>query len=333
MISIVLPFRNAEATIRATLSSIRQQSFTGYEVIAIDDHSTDGSASIVREWPDNRLKLVENPGNGLVDALNHGIRIARFDYIARIDADDLMRTHRLARQYEMLHSDATWDLIGSRVSLFPQPLIGAGYREYIRWQNQLITETDIQLQRFVESPLAHPSVMFRKQSVIDAGGYRQGDFPEDYELWLRMIDKGMRLGKCHEVLLDWRESATRLSRNHPAYCRSAFDRLRAEYLDRLTVLRHREVVYWGAGRKTRLRAKHLIERGIQPCRWIDIDPRKIGNQIAGVAVEPPEYLQTKAKQAKPFVLVYVTNHGARELIQRQLEMDGYQMGLDYLAVG
>jgi hypothetical protein len=250
-----------------------------------------------------------------------------------MDADDLMRSSRLSQQFEKLHHNHSIDLVGSRVSLFPQSKVAAGYREYVRWQNQVITDSEIRLQRFVESPLAHPSVMFRKKSVMGVGGYRHGNFPEDYELWLRMLENGMRLEKCPEVLLDWRESETRLSRNHPAYHRSAFDRLRAEYLSRLAVLQQRNVVYWGAGRKTRLRARYLVDRGIKPSRWIDIDPRKIGNKLSGIAVEAPNYLQRMSRQDKPFVLVYVTNHGARELIQRQLESFGYQMGEDYLSVG
>jgi len=333
MISVLLPFHNAGETIQATLASIRQQSYSQFEVIAIDDHSTDRSSDLVRQWPDNRVRLIKNRGQGLVDALNQGLSTARFGCIARMDADDLMRSCRLSRQFEMLHRDRSIDLVGSRVSLFPQSKIAQGYREYVRWQNQVITESEIRLQRFVESPLAHPSVMFRKKSVQDAGGYRHGDFPEDYELWLRMLDIGMRLEKCPEFLLDWRESETRLSRNHPAYHRSAFDRLRAEYLSRLSLLQQRNVVYWGAGRKTRLRAKNLIDRGVKPNRWIDIDPRKIGNKVSGIAVEAPDYLQRLPDQIKPFVLVYVTNHGARELIQHQLESFGYRMGKDYLSVG
>ncbi len=333
MISILLPFRNAETTIRPCLASISNQTLSHFEMLAVNDHSSDRTQEIIEGWPDSRIQLLNNPGKGLVDALNYGLRMARYPLIARMDADDLMRTSRLMRQFEMLqdHSDLT--VIGSRVALFPRTLVAKGYQEYIRWQNSLTSHQSLLNQRFVESPLAHPSVMFRKQVILDAGGYRSGDFPEDYELWLRLLQAGHKFGKHTDILLDWRESDNRLSKNHAMYRRPAFDRLRANYLEKLTTLSRRPVAYWGAGRKTRLRAQRLVEKGIKPWVWIDIDPKKIGNQIQQIPVTSPDILLNHDQPVKPFVLVYVTNHGARDLIQQELESYGYMAGEDYLAVG
>jgi glycosyltransferase involved in cell wall biosynthesis len=333
MISILLPFRNADTTVLGCLASIQQQSFRRFELLAIDDHCTDQTRDLISNWPDPRLRLLDNPGDGIVDALNFGIRQARYPLLARMDADDLMRSDRLETQFGLLRSRHDIDLVSSRVALFPKQQIATGYREYERWQNRLLSHEDIVAERFVESPLAHPSVMFRRGAIENLGGYRKGDFPEDYELWLRAIDCGLKTAKCDSVLIDWRESNGRLSRTHPAYRRQAFDRLRAKYLAHLPVLRRRPVAFWGAGRKTRLRARNLIDLGIQPLAWIDIDPKKIGNRIKGVPVHAPGFLRWSAHKTKPFVLVYVTNHGARELIQAQLDELGYQIAQDFLAVG
>lgn len=333
MISILLPFRNADATVLGCLASILQQRFRSFELLAIDDHCTDRTRDFIGNWPDSRLRLIDNPGEGIVDALNFGIRQARYPLLARMDADDLMRSERLETQFKFLRARPDIDLVGSRVNLFPREHIAKGYREYERWQNRLLSHEDIVAERFVESPLAHPSVMFRRAAIENLGGYRKGDFPEDYELWLRAINHGLKIAKCDSVLIDWRESDGRLSRTHPAYRRQAFDRLRANYLAHLPVLEQRPVAFWGAGRKTRLRAKNLIDLGIQPWAWIDIDPKKIGNRINGVPVNAPNFLCRSAHKTKPFVLVYVTNHGARELIQRELHQMGYQIAQDFLAVG
>jgi hypothetical protein len=163
------------------------------------------------------------------------------------------------------------------------------------------------------------------------GGYADGPFPEDYELWLRMHHAGLRMAKLARVLLLWRERDDRASRVDPRYAREAFDQLRARFLARDWRLRGgRDLVIWGAGRKTRLRARHLIEQGIRPHAWIDIDPRKIGHRVWELPVHPPEWLN---RQPRPFVLVYVTTHGARDLIAGWLAQWGYQVGEDYLAVG
>lgn len=330
-ISVLLPFRDAARTLDECLESIQAQTFHCFELLAVDDHSEDESVEILRARHDPRCRLLPNPGRGLVDALNTGLRAARAPLIARMDADDIMHPERLALQHRHFADQPKLDLSASQVELFPRALIGNGYREYVRWQNALLTNAELSDNRYVESPFAHPTVMFRRDAVAGLGGYRQGDFPEDYDLWLRMFRAGCRMEKLPRVLLRWRESPQRLSRRDRAYRRAAFNQLRAEYLSRdprLTL--GRELAYWGAGRKTRRRAGLLVERGHEPIAWVDIDPKKIGNRIAGVPVVSPAWL---ARKPRPLVLVYVTNHGARDRIALELESLGYRRGVDYLAVG
>ena len=200
------------------------------------------------------------------------------------------------------------------------------------WQNACLSARDIAEELYVEAPFAHPSVMFRAARVRALGGYRQGPFPEDYELWLRLHRAGHLMAKLPQVLLHWRDSAQRTSRVDPRYSREAFDRLRAEYLARDPRLRSRRdhFVIWGAGRRTRKRCAELLARGLQPRAWIDVDPRKIGNRVAGAPVLTADCLE---KAPHPFVLSWVRNHGARGLIARRLESMGYRRGHDYLMVG
>jgi len=167
---------------------------------------------------------------------------------------------------------------------------------------------------------------------IAAGGYRDGDFPEDYELWLRLHAAGEVLAKLPQTLLHWRDGPGRLSRTDLRYARIAFDRLRAGYLardPRLLAARSRLVI-WGAGRRTRRRGAHLLGHGFRPRAWIDIDPRKIGNRLAGVPVVDPSWLR---RRPRPFVLSYVASHGARPCIEAELSRLGYRKGEDYLHVG
>jgi glycosyltransferase involved in cell wall biosynthesis len=274
---------------------------------------------------------LENPGRGLVAALNYGLSQARAPLVARMDADDRMHPERLQLQADYLARHPGIALVGSKVRLFPERRIAAGYREYARWQNRCVESDDIADEIYVESPLAHPSVMFRRSIVLAAGAYRHGDFPEDYEMWLRLHHLGHRMAKVPRVLLGWREREDRTSRVDNRYRRDAFNRLRADYLARDARLQQpRPLVMWGAGRKTRQRSNLLIDRGFHPQAWIDIDPRKIGRPLHGVPVMPPDWLE---RRDRPFVLCYVTNHGARELIAGQLHAMGYNRGRDYLMVG
>jgi glycosyltransferase involved in cell wall biosynthesis len=333
-LSILLPFRNVASTLDECLDSIQEQSFPDFELLAVDDHSIDESAQIIRlrSSGDHRIRLFRNPGNGLVDALNHGMASISAPLIARMDGDDRMHPERLALQHAFLQQHEEVALVGSRVRLFPEEEIRAGYREYLRWQNSRIEPAEIADDIYVESPFVHPTVMFRKEVILGMGGYRAGLFPEDYDLWLRLFQGGQTMAKLPHTLLDWREDPERLSRIDERCSRDSFDRLRAHYLatDPRMVSGKRDFVIWGAGRKTRKRCRHLLEKGFRPSAWIDIDPNKIGNRLESVPVVSPDWLQ---REQRPLVLVYVANHGAKELIAKELEEMGYSRGKDYLLVG
>jgi glycosyltransferase involved in cell wall biosynthesis len=331
--TVLLPVRDAADTLPECLESIRRQTLSAFELLVVDDGSSDASPELVRALAreDPRVRLLRPGRVGLVQALNAGIREARAPLLARMDADDLMHPDRLRLQADYLRRHPEVALVGSRVALFPEEKIGAGYREYVRWQNGCLTPEEIAANLYVESPLAHPSVMLRRSVLLRLGGYAEGPFPEDYELWLRMHHAGCRMAKLPETLLFWREREARTSRVDPRYARAAFDRLRALYLARDPRLRPgREVVVWGAGKQTRRRARLLVERGVRPSAWIDIDPRKIGNRVQGLPVHPPGWLD---REPRPFVLVYVTSHGARDQIGERLRGWGYRPGEDFLAVG
>lgn len=334
LVSVLLPFHNAAETMADCIDSVLAQTLTDFEIVTVNDFSSDTSLQILQAYSDDRIRIINNEHRGLVSALNTGLGCCRAPLVARMDADDIMYPDRLVKQYEYMRQHHDVVLLATRARKFPEATIRNGYREYMRWQNSVISNEDIHNQIYIESPFAHPSVMFRRDSVIAAGAYRHGAFPEDYELWLRLLHMGHRMEKLAEVLLDWRESDYRHSRVSDNYSRNAFDRIRAQYLSQDTRIHNQPIAFWGAGRKTRQRARHLMDKGFEPAVWIDIDPKKIGNRINGVEVVEPAWLEQSINdEDKPFVLNYVTNHGARDIARNYLQRIGYVMGKDYLEVG
>lgn len=335
-----MPVFNAEHTLRACLESIFAQTVQDYEVIAVDDFSTDNSAEVMQSYKDTRIRLINNKSKGIVSALNTGLGYCQSDIVARMDADDVMYPERLEKQLDVLQTEPSITLCATQARKFPEEIVRAGYVEYMRWQNACLTKRDIANEIYIESPFAHPTVMFRKQRVLDLGGYKDGEFPEDYELWLRLFHAGEHMMKLEEVLLDWRESETRLSRTSSRYSEDAFEKLRAKYLAKDKRLQDREIVFWGAGRKTRQRAQYLIDHGVSPGAWIDIDKNKVGKEYQGAMTVLPDWLLSNKKLSdnksrfheKPFVLNYVRNHGVRDMCRRYLDETGYVMGEDYLDV-
>jgi glycosyltransferase involved in cell wall biosynthesis len=333
-VSVLLPFRDASDTLPAAVVSLQAQTWGDFEVLCIDDQSSDAGSEQLRRQVDGdpRFRLISNPGQGLVAALNAGLTLARFELVARMDADDLMHPRRIELQRARMLQEPDIAVLGSRIEAFAQAGLSEGFRMYIDWQNSCVSSSAIADDIYLEAPLVHPSVMLRRSIIQSAGGYRHGDFPEDYELWLRLNRLGHRLLKLPEPLLQWRDGPARLSRTDTRYRRDAFDALRARYLaeDARVLTASRRLAIWGAGRRTRRRATRLLEHGFQPIAWIDIDPDKIGNRIGDAPVVSPEWLR---RRPRPFVLSYVAVHGARARIDAELARLGYRKGRDYLHVG
>lgn len=331
LISIVMPYKNSATTLIECIKSIVAQKMSQFELIAVNDGSTDNSLAILSTLNDDRIQLVENPGSGIVDALNFGISIAKTRWIARMDADDIMSPDRLQKQWQYLQHNRDVKCIGSRVQLFPEENIANGMRNYIKWQNNQLTHHQIITGLLQESTLTHPSVLVEKKSLLSVHGYRQGDFPEDYDLWLRLADSNIKFGKVDASLLLWREHNEKLTRTDRRYSLDAFNSLRVEYLlSRKDILQARRVVIWGAGRKTRKRVDVAVSRGLVIDAWVDIDPKKIAQRIDGLPVLNPSMLTPKTGTV---ILVYVNSHGAKPKIDKFLINKGFEYGQDYFHVG
>ena len=335
LVSVLLPVRNGAVTLVRAIASIRAQTLTEWELVVVDDGSTDGTGELlaVATQEDARIRVLRQPALGLVAALNAGLAAAHGEFIARMDADDECHPERLARQAAWLQAQPELGVVSCLVEFGGDRAARAGYALHVDWLNSLADAGEIALNRFVESPLAHPSVMFRRELVEKHGGYRTGDFPEDYELWLRWLDAGVAMAKVPERLLTWHDGPGRLSRIDPRYEPNAFFRIKAEYVAKEVrrILSGRggsEVWVWGAGRHTRKRAAALEAHGLHIAGYIDIDAKKTGRSIGGVPVITAGNLPPPGER---FILAYVSKRGAREYIRGQLGLRNYIEGRDFLA--
>lgn len=329
-VSVILPARDAAATLPSALDSLRAQTLRGIEIVVIDDGSSDATPEIAHRAArdDPRVIVVSCGGRGIVAALERGIAMCRAPLVARMDADDVSLPERFALQKGLLDARPDIGLVGCRVAFGGERSANRGYALHVDWVNGLLEPEAIALHRFIESPFAHPSVMFRRELVGRHGGYRHGPFPEDYELWLRWLDEGVRMAKVPETLLVWNDPSGRLSRVDPRYSKEAFFRLKAEYLARWLARhnpRHPEITTWGAGRLARRRAEMLLPHGIRIARHVDIAPRLVGRNVAGRPVVGPDEIPPE-----DFVVALVASRGARELIRARLEASGRVMGKDFL---
>jgi hypothetical protein len=247
-----------------------------------------------------------------------------------MDADDVAHPERLSRQAARLTADEGTDVLGCRVRLVGDAGSGnAGMRAYVEWLNTLIEHEAIVRDLFVESPLAHPSVMMRTAALRVLGGYRSFDGPEDYDLWLRAHARGLRFAKDPEVLLDWRDRSDRLTRRDPRYAPARFRALKLAALEQGPLRRPRPVVVWGAGPIGKTWARALVAGGHDLAALVDVDPRKIGGVVHGAPVVPVE---SAARFPGALHLAAVGQPGARERIRRAAADLGLADGRDLVAV-
>lgn len=226
-VSIVLPVYNAQDYINESIYSILNQTFTNFELIIIDDGSTDKSYEIINSFDDPRIKILKHERNlGLIKSLNEGIRLSSGELIARMDADDISQPKRLEKQVNFLKSNhnigvcSTWYEVMAR-------------KKYIKRD-----ETDpekVKSLLLYYCPLAHPTVMFKK-SIIEKVNYYSTDYPhaEDYELWIRLIEI-TNIANIPEVLFRYRPHDNQVSNKFKSVQNNSIMRAQNNLLKRIGI--------------------------------------------------------------------------------------------------
>lgn len=334
-ISILLPVYNAAPFLSQCLESLGRQTFADYEIVAVDDGSTDDSASLLLRAAsqDSRLRVYRSPHRGLIETLNDGLDRCGGQYVARMDADDIAHPRRLELQVAALEAPGAPDIVSSLVAHFPRQTLGEGFRIYEEWLNRLVDHDDIFRERFIESPLPHPSVMARREDLASIGGYRDMGWPEDYDLWLRLAASGKTFGKVPRTLYLWRHHENRLTRTDSRYSVERFLTCKAHHLVEGPLAGSVPVLVWGAGQTGRRLSKHLRRFGAALQAFIDIDKRKIGKTLRGLPIYSSESLpKLLSIEDHAVVLAAVSSRGARALIRQQLTSLGLQEGRQFWCV-
>lgn len=329
-VSVLMPVRNEQRHLPAALASLQRQTLRDWELVAVDDGSTDQTAQILAAAArrDRRIRVLNRKPTGLVRALNAGLAACRSDLVARLDGDDICHPQRLERQVQALENSAETLLVASRVRHFPRPRLQAGMRAYEQWQNALLQDGDIRRDLFVESPFAHPSVLYRRRAVLAVGGYRDLGWAEDYDLWLRLAETPGRFLRLPETLLFWRDRPERLTRTGAHCSAAAFRACKIHHLQATALAGVTEVTLWGAGMEGKAWRQVLRASGIAVRRWVEVDRRKIGQTIHDAPVVPIEEL----RPGKGPVLVTIGARGARCQVRQWAAHRGLRETRDFWCV-
>jgi len=329
-ISVILPFYNAATTLERAIQSIISQSFTDFEFILVNNNSTDTSEEIVQKFvvADKRVKLIHEKKQGVMFASNAGWNISNGEYTARMDADDWSHPDRLKLQSEFLDLNPEYGVVASLVKHIGHSEFTGGMERFVEWSNSIVSYKEILNNRFIELPIVNPTAMWRREVAMKYGMYLSGSFPEDYEMWLRWLENGVKICKLDKVLLHWYDSDNRLTRTDSIYSDNSFYKIKTKYLAKWLKTNnpfYPKVAVWGASKISRRRARLLESHGIEICCYIDT---KKGRQLDHKIY----YYKDIPLPEEIFVLTYIKQIEHREEIREFLPQKGFEEGKNFLLV-
>ena len=334
-VSVLLPFFNAAPTLNIAVESIVHQTFGDWELLLIDNGSTDDGPLLAEKWTelDGRIRLTSCSERGIAHALNHGLNFIESPYIARMDADDWSHSSRLEKQIDYLDQHPEIGVVSCQTTFQSTSPKSEGYEHFLHWQNSIITPEEHTIHRFKESPVAHPTVMFRRALIDQLGSYSTEPIPEDYELWMRWMEAGVQFAKIPEELLTWYDDVSRLSRTHPNYSEEAFFKVKGQYLARW-MERHvgpdgyreaKKVVASGTSKECRQRAHWLMEQGVQIDYLTDI----VQKSPKGFEFLPYQEIGSPEEY---FVLNLIGKRGVNEEVENYFNRTGFLLGESFLSL-
>lgn len=317
MVSIIMPVKNTESYLEECMNSILAQTYEDWELIAIDDGSSDATPAILQDFAtrDNRMTVLQSPGNGIIDALQHGYKRANGAYITRMDADDIMLPDKLESLVGSLIVQGRGHVAVGCVEYFAEGELGDGYRRYAEWLNELtICETNW-TDIYRECVIPSPCWMVYRVDFDACGGFENDIYPEDYDLCFRFYKAGYQIAGVNRVLHCWRDYSNRTSRTHEHYADNRFLDLKMKYFLDLDYNPDVPLVLWGAGKKGKWIARYLIDRDVE-FDWITNNEKKIGREIYGEKLACPDLI-ARARELE--VIMAVANANDQINIANRIE--------------
>ncbi|MEB2785239.1 glycosyltransferase [Algoriphagus persicinus] len=330
-VSIIIPVRTDNQYLDSSLSSTLSSMSDSMELVIVEDLADEkASKKISTFFEQNKhrfsISVLSNQGKGLVDALHTGISNSSGTFIARMDADDICLGERFTVQQKYLEEHSDIGLVSCLVKYGGDELQNAGFSRFVKQMNTLDTHRKMYEKRYVDVPVAHPSVMFRR-SLLKLGTYRKCNkfgetVPEDFDLWLRWLNHGVKFEKIPEYLLIWNDLPDRLSRKSIVYSKRAFWNSVAE-----NFIKAKNKNYWicGYGRSADRRLRGLVSRGLTISGYIAPEPQKRKDGLPVISIHNMNSLKGNA-----IILCSVGNYEGKKFIQTYFNTWGFEEETDYI---
>lgn len=284
-ISILMPAKNAEKHIVECLNSIINQKYQNWELIVVNDNSTDNTETILKIFTnkENRIKYYNNIGNGIINALKLAYKNSNGNYITRMDSDDIMPKNKIQLMYSAIQKNPN-SLITGYVKYISDNELKAGYIYYQNWLNNLVDTNSHYTEIYKECVIPSPCWLLSRKNFEKCGAFNSETYPEDYDLTFRFYKNKIPIVALKKELHIWRDHQTRASRNDINYSDNSFLDIKTKYFLKLDYNKDKTLVLWGAGKKAKNIASLLQKNNINFV-WACNNPNKINKTIYNVLMQ------------------------------------------------
>ena len=311
-----MPVKNAQPFLTDCIKSILSQTETDWELVAVNDGSTDNSKAILEQFAqaDKRIHVLENNGAGIIAALRLAYSKSQGNLITRMDADDIMPPIKLETLKRNLSSSGKGNIAVGQVKYFSEEGLKDGYRYYESWLNGLTKNGTNYSDIYRECVIPSPCWMVFREDLDKCGAFDSDVYPEDYDLCFRFYGNGLKPIPNSDMLHHWRDHSSRSSRNDPNYTDNRFLDLKLYWFLKLDHQPEKTLVVWGAASKGKSLAKGLQKAGVD-FRWMCNNPNKINKHVYDKLIENVEGISDLSDLQ---VLVAVANKNEQADIRQRL---------------
>jgi glycosyltransferase involved in cell wall biosynthesis len=326
LISIIMPVRDTEKYLPQCINSIIQQQHENWELISVNDGSTDSSLSILYSYAekDPRIKVFDNANHGLINALRLGFDRSKGKLLTRMDSDDIMPSNKISLMLKHWLQYEKGSLITGGVKYFAEEeKLGDGFIRYAEWLNDLMKTESFRSNLYKECVIPSCCWLVHREDFVKIGGFESNVFPEDYDLCFRFVYGGLKITPVDGILHHWRDRSDRISRTQEVYRDNRFLDLKLDYFLRYERETDRPLVVWGAGKNGKDLIKKLQERE-QNFDWVCQNEKKIGKAIYNLVLQDASEVFSKDR---PQIIIAVASPEEQKKIRDLLKAK--TEGMDY----
>lgn len=317
LVSIIMAVKDTEPYLPDCLDSIIHQTYTNWELIAVNDHSTDRTPEILNEYAakDTRVRVFHSERHKLIPTLKEGYEHVKGELINRMDSDDKMPLDKIeVLVNEWMKYGMGTIIAGGTEHFVDEGEVGGGFRRYEEWLNEVAKNGTHYQEIYQECVIPSHCWIIHKEDFDLVDAFNPEVYPEDYDLCFRFYKAGLKVVGIDKILHHWRDRSNRISRTWEEYKDNRYFNLKLRYFYELDRDTSRPLVVWGAGRNGKDFAKLILERE-KTFHWVCDNERKIGKDVYGIIMDDFKVI---SKLESPQILILVASPEDKIAIRKQL---------------